>query len=85
MVTAARVLRTKLGIRIVDLAKETGIPERALYRFERGQEWLSPKYREAYCRALRVKPEEIFMPAPFENWPKPVEGVPKWVAKDLTN
>lgn len=73
MLTKARVIRLKLNKTVAALAEETGIPERALYRFERGQERLSPKHWEHYCKALGVKPEEIFLTEPFEGWPKPAE------------
>lgn len=75
MVTMARIIRTRLDVRVADLARKTGIPERAIYRFERGQEWLPPQHREAYCRALGVSPEEVFMPHPFDGWPRPGDKV----------
>lgn len=71
--TQAKIARLKLNKTVTALAKETGIPERALYRFERGQERLSLKHWERYCRALRVEPEDIFLPEPFSGWPKPAE------------
>jgi len=71
VLTQAKVVRLKLGKPAATLARECGIPERALYRFEEGHERLSPKHRERYCRALGVKPEEVFMPAPFDGWPRP--------------
>jgi len=74
VLTQARIARLKLNKTVAALAKETGIPERALYRFERGQERLSPKHWQRCCQALGVKPEEIFLPEPFAGWPKPAEG-----------
>lgn len=71
MVTAARIIRTKQDVSVVELSRKTGIPVRLIYRFERGQEFLPARHREAYCQALGVRPEEVFMPPPFDGWPKP--------------
>jgi len=71
VLTKARIFRLRAGKSVAELSRETGVPVRALYRFERGQERLSPKHWERYCKALGVKPEDVLLPAPFEGWPRP--------------
>lgn len=72
--TQARLIRLRRNLTIRELAKQTGIPERSLYRFEEGKERLSPRHWERYCQALGVKPEDIFLHEPFKGWPRPAEG-----------
>lgn len=81
MVTAARMIRTRQDVSVAELSRKTGIPGRLIYRFERGQEYLPVRHRRAYCEALGVTPEEVFMPAPFDGWPRPAGELPEWTSK----